>query len=502
MQMRLALRTLSIGLGSSLLACGLQALCWPWIRPFAFVCFYPAVLISAWLGGRASAWLSTASAMACVYAWFLPPQLPASSWPSLLMFGALGLTTGEAASRARLAQVRLREHEAALAEQQAFLLTLTDAVPGLVGYWTKELRCGFANHLYQEWFGRTPEAMRGIHIRELMGEQLYQNTEPHILAALRGEPQRFESRVKKPSGELGYTLVSYAPHRVAGELQGFFVLVSDVTLLRRREEQLRELQASLEQQVEVRTRELRESELRLQRHAADLARSNAALEQLTHAASHELQEPLRLVTSYSQLVERRYGRLLDHDGQQMLGFAADGARRIAQLVDDLLAFTRAGEHPGDARADMAEVTRAALRVLHEEIEAQAATVDVDPALPVVRAREAEMMQVMQELLHNALLHRAARPLQIRVGVREQTGDQVILFVSDTGAGIAEQHRQRIFLAFQQLASAPQGTGIGLALCTRWVEAAGGRLWVESDGHSGSTFCFSLGLAGAREELAS
>ncbi len=135
----------------------------------------------------------------------------------------------------------LTDHKRELADQskrEYFLQTIADQTPGMIGYWNKELRCAFSNHEYFTWFGRTAEQMEGIHIRDLLGEALYQKNAHFIAAALRGEPQQFERAITKPNGEVGYTLARYIPHVVDNDVLGFFVLVSDITPIKKVHDQL------------------------------------------------------------------------------------------------------------------------------------------------------------------------------------------------------------------------------------------------------------------------
>ncbi|MCM0082130.1 PAS domain S-box protein [Geomonas sp. Red32] len=139
-----------------------------------------------------------------------------------------------------------RVAEEKLIARERFLRTLTDHVPGMVGYWTDDLHCGFANIGYREWFGKSPHEMRGIHLRELLGEELYRRNEPYVVAALKGETVHFERAVVKPSGEIGHTWAHYIPDIAEGEVRGFFVLISDVSEIKKAEIQLRQNQTRLE----------------------------------------------------------------------------------------------------------------------------------------------------------------------------------------------------------------------------------------------------------------
>jgi len=230
----------------------------------------------------------------------------------------------------------------------------------------------------------------------------------------------------------------------------------------------------------------------LQRNSEELGRSNAELEQFAYVASHDLQEPLRMVASYTQLLARRYRGKLDSDADEFIGFAVDGATRMQTLIRDLLSYSRVmtqghSLQPADARlaCDMAR------RNLQKSIEESGATVSVGP-LPTVHADATQLTQLFQNLIGNALKYCNERAPQIRVDAT--AGDEAWLFsVQDNGIGIESQYFERIFQMFQRLHTRENysGTGIGLAICRRIVERHGGRIWVESEPGRGSTFHFAI-----------
>jgi len=224
------------------------------------------------------------------------------------------------------------------------------------------------------------------------------------------------------------------------------------------------------------------------RHAADLARSNRDLEQFAYVASHDLQEPLRMVASYVQLLSRRYEALVDADGREFIGYAVDGAKRMQRLINDLLAYSRVSTRGGSmqpvALQAILEETLATFRLVLAE---SGAEVTSDP-LPTIQADPAQLLQLFQNLLGNALKFRGERPPRIHVGA-VSTPAEWILSVRDNGIGIDPRYADRIFVIFQRLheRNAYPGTGIGLALCKKIVERHRGRIWVESAEGAGATF---------------
>jgi signal transduction histidine kinase len=230
--------------------------------------------------------------------------------------------------------------------------------------------------------------------------------------------------------------------------------------------------------------------------AAELQRSNAELEQFAYVASHDLQEPLRKVASFCQLLEQRYGGQLDERADQYIGFAVDGARRMQELINDLLAFSRVGraEKPLTP-VDCDAVVRSARANLTALIEETGATVDVGP-LPVVNGDPGLLSLVFQNLIGNALKFRGEAPPRVSISASPD-GDAWEFTCRDNGIGIDDEYGERIFVIFQRLHSraAYEGTGIGLAMCRKIVEHHGGRIWLATDGDrasgSGSTFRFTL-----------
>lgn len=247
----------------------------------------------------------------------------------------------------------------------------------------------------------------------------------------------------------------------------------------------------------------KQSEERLKAVAADLARSNAELEQFAYVASHDLQEPLRMVASYTQLLARRYAGKLDQDADEFIGFAVDGARRMQELINDLLAYSRAGTRP--LQLDAVDVNRMVDQIVADfgvAIADSDAHVTHD-VLPTVQADATQLRQVFQNLIANGLkFHRPEAAPRVHVSSRRED-DAWVFGIEDNGIGIEPQYMERIFALFQRLHTRAEypGTGIGLAICKRIVERHGGRIWLESEYGHGTTFWFTLpahsGDSGAR-----
>lgn len=242
--------------------------------------------------------------------------------------------------------------------------------------------------------------------------------------------------------------------------------------------------------------ERKRSENALAAGAAELRRSNKDLEQFAYMASHDLQEPLRMITSFLNLLERRVAEQLDDAAKEYITFAVDGSRRMQALINDLLAYSRAGSKGIQLKAINArEPLERALAVLKQTIEESNASVTSDD-MPTVMADASQLTQVFQNLIGNALkFHRDNVPPQVTIGAKRQD-HQWLFWVKDNGVGMAPEDTSRIFEVFQRVHERSKfpGTGIGLAICRKMVERHGGRIWVEAQPDQGATFFFTLQAA--------
>ena len=244
-------------------------------------------------------------------------------------------------------------------------------------------------------------------------------------------------------------------------------------------------------------RELARTTAELGRLNEELDRSNKELAQFASVASHDLQEPLRMVSSYTQLLSRRYKGRLDASADEFIAFAVDGANRMQTLINDLLAYSRVGTRgkefePTDCNAAFDQ----AVANLKSAIDESGAVVTHGP-LPTVMADRMQIGQLLQNLIGNAVKYHGAEPPRVDFSA-EQKGKEWVFSVSDNGIGIDPQFADRIFVVFQRLHTREEypGTGIGLAICKKIVERHGGRIWVKSQLGSGATFYFTLGAGRA------
>jgi len=365
----------------------------------------------------------------------------------------------------------------ALRESEELLRQAVDNYPSAFVIYDAERRIRFINRRGAEFIGLEESAILGRRDEELLPPEVT-NTFLHLL-------QRAWATRQMQSGEAS-VIFRGEPHTA---------IMTYVPLLDSRG-QLRQI---LGIAYEITQRKLAEEAL--QRVAEELARSNRDLEQFAYVASHDLQEPLRMITGYLQLIERRYTARLDDDGREFINYAVDGSHRMQTLINDLLTYSRVGTRGKPfALTDLNSVVERVMQNLDAVITETGAEIILLP-LPALMADDTQMMQLFQNLLANALKFREpGRPLRIEIGARQQLreeGPYWEFWVKDNGIGIAQEYFQKIFVIFQRLHSREHfpGTGIGLALCKKIVERHQGQIWVESHVGEGSVFHFTLGSEG-------
>jgi len=288
-------------------------------------------------------------------------------------------------------------------------------------------------------------------------------------------PYDIEYRAVWPDSSVHWIAAKGRAHRspdgVAVDMQG---IVMDVTGRKKAQEMLQHQET-------------------LERRSADLKRSNDELQQFAYIAAHDLQEPLRMVASYTQLLARRYKGRLDSDADEFIGYAVDGAHRMQLLIGDLLAYCRVGTKGKELREISSEAAlEQALLNLQGVIQESGGVVTHDP-LPSVIADGAQLVQLFQNVVGNAIKYRGVELPRVHVLAKKNDDREWIFSIQDNGLGIDPQYFEKIFVMFQRLHGREEfsGTGIGLAVCKRIAERHGGKIWVESKPGKGSTFYFNL-----------
>jgi len=380
-------------------------------------------------------------------------------------------------ARRKIADEKLRASE-------RFMRVLADVIPGMVGYWTKDLHCGFANISYLEWFGKTQEQMIGIHISDLMGDELFSRNEPFINAALRGEYQRFERTLTKSDGSIGYTYAHYVPDMEGDDVHGFFVLVSDITELKQNELQLEQLNRELAVQTE------------------EAKTANSAKREFLANMSHEIRTPMNGIIGMSRMLletglseeQKEYAEIVQRCGNNLL-----------RLINDILDFSKieSGKLILEIlNFDLQEMLNDATRLLVYQAEDSGIVLSctIEPAVPLLlKGDPGKIRQIVTNLVANALKFTRIGRIVINVSLVSDTADHVTIkfAVSDTGIGIPESRLTSIFAPYTQADTSTTrkygGTGLGLTISRQLAELMGGEIGVFSEEGKGSTFWFTARL---------
>jgi PAS domain S-box-containing protein len=353
--------------------------------------------------------------------------------------------------------------EQALVESQQHYRALAESLPHLV--WTCRPD-GYCDYLSPQWVEYT-----GLPAAEQLGsgwaEQLHPEDRERVQAewahaTVSGDTYDLEFRIRRGNGAYRWFKTRAVPLRdAAGTIAKWFGSNTDID----------DYKQALD----------------------DLRRSNADLEQFAYVASHDLQEPLRMVANYTELLAQRYRGQLDDKADKYIHYATDGARRMQQLVTDLLSYSRVGSQGGRMRpVDAGKVLQAAVESLGEAVGESRASIEVSGALPVVLADESQLFQLFQNLVANAIKFRSDSSPRISVQAAYRNSRWVFA-LKDNGIGIDMRYADRIFQMFQRLHDKTRyaGSGIGLAIAKRIVERHGGQIWFESAGGAGTTFFFTM-----------
>ncbi len=485
-----------------LVAFVLQSIFWAAIKPFAWFLFFPAVFFSSWIGGLPGGAIATLISTTLAWWAFIPPEYSFAledpfQLGSIGLFMGMGFLFGYSHERIKKAnretaealaavssakdqlETRVRERTAELAQINESLRTSEARMAGIVDTAIdaiisvdSEQKIVLFNAGAEEIF-RCPA-----------GKAMGQPIDMFI-------PQRFREQHRQHVQGFGQTGVTSRSMRSRGPLSGLRADGEEFPI----EASISQIEVAGQKLFTVILRDITErkqAEEKLKRAMEELERSNQELEQFAYVASHDLQEPLRMVSSFTQLLARRYKDRLDADADDFIGYAVNGANRMQRLISDLLMYSRLGTRgrpfePCDVQSILGEV----LVNLQPAI-AESRAVITNDALPTVMADSSQLVQLFQNLISNAVRFHGDEAPRIHVAAEEKPAEW-LFSVRDNGIGIAPEYRERIFVIFQRLQpqSHQAGTGIGLAICKRIAERHGGKLWVESEPGKGSTFYFTI-----------
>lgn len=361
-----------------------------------------------------------------------------------------------------------KQMEAALRESEQRLQSILDNSTAVIFVKDTQGRYIMINHRYQALFKIDKNEIKGKTDYDIFPKEIadvFQTNDRKVMAA--GVALESEELAPQDDGLHTYLSIKFPLFDQGGKIYAVCGMSTDIT-------------------------DRKAFEVELQQQKQELARSNAELQQFAYVASHDLQEPLRMITSYLELLERRYKGQLDAKADQFITYAMDGAVRMQTLIHDLLNYSRVGTRGTSfEQVDCAIIVKNALRNLQVAIAESKAKITHGP-LPHLTADAVQLTQLFQNLISNAIKFRREDPPQIQIKVKQLNGEW-LFSVQDNGIGIEAEYTERIFVIFQRLHSRMDypGTGMGLAICKKIVERHGGNLWVESKPNEGSTFYFTL-----------
>jgi PAS domain S-box-containing protein len=385
--------------------------------------------------------------------------------PETLEAALLALEEAEAKLRAREGDDTgiMRLTESVKKSEERFRM-LAEGVPNHLLFLDPQLRIVFANDVFLEAAGWSADKAMGLHMSEIIGPERFLQRQPHYQRALAGETVSYESTGAIGS-EHGYFRFSYRPSfDESGNVRGIFSMATDISARRK-------------------------VELELEAKQAELVRSNKDLEQFAYVASHDLKAPLRAIELLVQWIIEGLDGYDVNNVQENLGLLGKRTQRLNRLLDDLLAYSRAGRKVGAHR--MADTHALVLDVAQLVNPPPTISISIEGKLPTFNTHPAPLEQVLRNLIGNAVKHHPGPEGRIILSCKEQ-GDHYVFAVADDGEGIAKQYAERVFEMFQTLKSRDQveGSGMGLAIVRRIVQWQGGSVWFEpAPGGRGTVFKF-------------
>lgn len=382
---------------------------------------------------------------------------------------------------------QLKNNEIAIKEQYHFLQHLINTIPYPIFYKDINLKYLGCNKFFEEFIGLSKDEIIGKTVYEISPPDLadiYQKMDKDLIK--NGPIQVYDAKVRYSDGSRHTVIFNKSTFRdLDGNVAGLIGIMVDITERIKAEEALQESHDNLELKVQERTKELEEV-------IKEFKRSNTELKEFAHVASHDLREPLRMITTFLQLIEKRYTDQLDDDANEFIGYAVEGAKRLDEKIQDLLKYSQVSRKERKfGIVNCEKVLDETLINLTVPIEESKAVITHDP-LPEINADEQLMVQLFQNIIGNAIKYRSQEPPRIHITAKMED-HQYLFKIEDNGIGIDTKHLKRIFTIFQRLHTNEEyeGTGIGLAIAQKIVHRFKGEIWVESEPGEGSTFYFTI-----------
>lgn len=369
----------------------------------------------------------------------------------------------------------MKDLEIQLKTSKDRLQMIADSVPALIAYVDCDQRYVFCNAAYDDWFGLSVKDVVGMHVQDVFDTATYLSMEPHIKKVLAGQKDSYEIQLNHRLKGPRINNTELTPHLDDnGKVLGYCVLSTDITRIKR-----------AEADADEKNRELSNALRKIEQ-------TNRELEQFASVCSHDLQEPLRMVKGYLELLQKRYTHLFDDKASTYFHYILKGTTRMDELIKGLLDYARL-EDPVRMMGEvhLQEILGEALENIAPLTSKNNVEITSD-SLPHVKGYDIQLVQLFQNLLVNSIKFRRREPPRITISA-ERIDNKWRISVSDNGIGISPKYSETIFKIFQRLKTENEcpGTGIGLSICKKIVENHGGKIWYEGNDNQGTTFYFTL-----------
>lgn len=401
-------------------------------------------------------------------------------------------------AKAALEQSKLKSDESA----RMLNLVLSAVADGIVAM-DSAGKIIMVNPTFEKIWGYREAEVKGQHFASLIPDKLAENPETDVRRMLdAAHPKMMGMQLElqgiRKNGQTFPAGITFSNAEVDGE-SIFTASVQDITMRKYIQDELASSKDQLQERVDESTKDLLETQDALLARARELERTNHELEQFAYVASHDLQEPLRTITSFIQILNRRHGDKLGEEAGEYMDFVVDGAKRMQGLINELLEYSRAGRTKGPMRLiDLNQVIENVRSNLHVRIEESDCKLVVQD-MPKVMGDSRQLLQLFQNLTDNAIKFKSDDPPEVHISCEEHP-DHWLIGVADNGIGIREKYKDRVFIIFQRLHTRDEysGNGIGLAICKKIIELHGGKIWLDTNYEDGCRFWFRLSKEAASE----
>lgn len=459
--------------GIVLVAFALQALLTPHFKNALYLCFYPGILFVAFFTAKFLIGVIATFSSALLIVLFLSPQLlydPANaptSWAAIITFISIGVLSSHYQSRAA-------KHMIELSRKDRELAAVMNNVPSMIAFWDENQRNVYCNKVYTNYFRKGPAEIKGRHIKEILGDKLYADNLPYITKALAGELQIFERDLTFSDGEIHHTLAHYIPNIEAGRARGFFVVVNDISEVKKAE---REREQLFKQLI--------------------VSEKMSSLGEMAGGIAHEINNPLAIIIGKLDLIERRMSRQAELDCEKLrtdLRKVHTTAKRIERIVKGLRSFSRNAENDPMEQVSLERLITETLSLCQERFRSHGVEIwpRLDPNL-TFDGRAIQLSQVLINLLNNSFQAIRCLPKKwIEIRGEIKSSETLRLMVTDSGEGIPPAIAEKIMQPFFTTKDVGEGTGLGLSISKGIIEDHGGRLYLD-DSHGHTRFIIELPL---------